>query len=190
MLIIHYAATICESLCYNRSIKNKEVGLMKALRLLVKIVVISIIAIVGVIAVSSSYVYADSGGTTTTPDTTPDAQDENRQCASILFEWCNMIDGKGGEATIKEIIIFVISTLSIGIGTLGTVGLIFCGYTIMTAKDDTAKVTKAKTRMIEIVIGVLVWALGAAAALLLVPDPEAASKLVNGDSVIRMKEIE
>lgn len=65
----------------------------------------------------------------------------------------------GGDGGIWYIIKLITDILTAGIGVLATVGFIIGGYTILTAKDDQAKVTKAKKRMLEIVIGLVAWGL-------------------------------
>ena len=59
----------------------------------------------------------------------------------------------------------------------------------MSARDNEAQVQKAKKRMVEIVIGVVLWALGALVLLLIIPDSEAADHVHDGASVIQVKEI-
>ncbi len=97
--------------------------------------------------------------------------DKEAECASILKVFCD--DAKtDGEKAVNDIIRFVISMMTIGISVLGTIGIIFCGYLIMTARDNEAQVSKAKKRMIEIVIGILVWVLAGALLSLLLPTDE------------------
>ena len=100
--------------------------------------------------------------------------EREEKCATILYVFCESAENNG-EQTIKDLIKFIISVISIGIGVLATIGIIICAYMIMTAKNNDAQVAKAKTRLLEIVIGVVVWAVGAGVILLLVPDEEAAN---------------
>ena len=113
--------------------------------------------------------------------------DNEKKCATVLDIWCDKAKDDG-EATIKEVIIFVISILSAGIGLLATVGIIICGYMIMTARGNEGQVAQAKKRILEIVIGVVLWAAGALLLVLLVPDGEAPG-YVNSGAVIKSKEI-
>ncbi len=109
-------------------------------------------------------------------------------CATILKAFCEKAESDG-EATVKDIIIFFISIMTVGIGVLGTIGLIVCGYLIMTARDNEQQIEKAKKRMVEIVIGIVIWVIGAGVVLLFVPDQEAA-EYVNGGSTIMVKKLQ
>ena len=116
------------------------------------------------------------------------APDTEPKCATILHEYCEGAEDNGGE-TIKRILVFAISILSVGIGVLGTIGIIICGYLIMTAGANEAQVTQAKRRLIDIVIGIALWAAGALLIILLVPDSEAPN-YVNSGAIVKLKEIE
>lgn len=61
---------------------------------------------------------------------------------------------EGGDGGIFHILLLVLDILSIGIGILAVIGISIAGVTYMTAKDDTAKATKSKRRLYEIVNGV------------------------------------
>ena len=115
------------------------------------------------------------------------APDNNKKCATVLSFWCDEAENDG-EATIKDIIIFAISILSVGIGLLATIGFIICGYMIMTAKGNEGQVALAKKRMVEIVIGILLWAAGALLLVLFIPDEETPG-YVNSGAIIKIKEI-
>ena len=78
----------------------------------------------------------------------------------------------GGTKGIAQTVTTVISA---GIAVAGTIGVIWAGTLWLTARDNEAQVAKAKTRILEIVIGVVIWAVSAGAILLLVPDEEAAN---------------
>ena len=78
-------------------------------------------------------------------------------CTSILpSSWCN------DENSVTNIIKAVIAIMSGGIGVLAILGLVICGFIWMTARDNEAQVTMAKKRMLDIVIGLGIWALLAA----------------------------
>ena len=46
---------------------------------------------------------------------------------------------------------------------------VICGFIIMTARDNEAQVAKAKKRLVEIVIGIILWVLMAFIVNLLLP---------------------
>ncbi len=96
------------------------------------------------------------------------APTQERQCAAILSFWCSSAESDG-EGTIKNIIKFVVDTMTIGISVIGTVGIIWSGYLIMTARDNAEQIKKAKNRIIEIVIGLILWVLLALLITLLLP---------------------
>ena len=58
---------------------------------------------------------------------------------------------------IKKMVKFVVDLLAGGVVVVGTVGMVICGYTWMTARDNEAQVAKAKKRLVEIVIGMVVF---------------------------------
>ena len=154
---------------------------MKIKQLLKKIGVIIGVAVLNVAFIGGSLAFAggdDTSGVQIKPN-------EDPQCATILKGWCGTAE-TDGEQAIKDIIIFVISILSIGIGVLATIGIIICGYLIMTARDNSAQIEKAKKRLVEIIIGIVIWALGAAGVLLFVPDQEAAN-YVNSGVIVNME---
>ncbi len=93
------------------------------------------------------------------------------QCASIFAFLCQDAE-KDGSKTIIDIIKFVIGTMTIGIGVLATIGIIISGFMIMTARDNQEQVSKGKKRILEVVIGILVWVLLAALLSLLLPKTE------------------
>ena len=90
------------------------------------------------------------------------------KCATILSFWCDGAESDG-EGTILNIIKFVISTLTVGVTVLGTIGLIYSGYLFMTARDNTAQTEKAKKRILEVVIGLVLWVLFALLITLFLP---------------------
>ena len=101
-------------------------------------------------------------------DITPTiAPDKPAKCASILGGYCD--DSSSGGNQVIELIKILINILTAGIGVLATIGVIFCGYIILTARDDEAQVSKAKKRLLEIVIGIIAWVLFSVAINLLLP---------------------
>jgi predicted small integral membrane protein len=92
---------------------------------------------------------------------------EDSKCTSILDSgWC---DGQNGEG-ILNLVKMVKNIFSIGVGVAATIGIIICGVTIMTARDNEAQVAKAKQRIFDIVIGLVIWVMLYFVLDLLLPD--------------------
>ena len=73
-----------------------------------------------------------------------------------LFGGCVGGDSDGnGVFTVLNVILNV---LTWGIGIAGTLGIVITGIQYMTAKDDVAQMAKAKNRLIQIVIGLAIYA--------------------------------
>ncbi len=155
---------------------------MKNSHLVRKIGVIIVAAMMSLVFIGGDLAWADNNNTTTGGtdggSVKLDPEKEN-QCATILRDWCDEAENDG-EKTLMDMIKFTITILSVGIGVLATIGLIVCGYLIMSARDNEAQVQKAKKRMLEIVIGIVLWALGALVLLLIIPDSEAAEHVHDG----------
>lgn len=60
---------------------------------------------------------------------------------------------------IGGILMLVLDILVYGLGVAAIIGVVIAGILYMTARDNEAQVTKAKTRLYEIVIGLVAWAL-------------------------------
>ena len=69
---------------------------------------------------------------------------------------CKCDDGKG--SSIRETLELIVEIMGIGVGLLGVVGISITGIQYLTAGGDEAKATKAKRRIIEIVIGLAIYA--------------------------------
>lgn len=106
------------------------------------------------------------------------------RCATILAFWCADAESDG-ENTIIKIISFVISMMTIGIVIFATIGIIICGYLIMTARDNAEQISKAKKRILEIVIGLILWALLTFVIALLLPRTEHVDNALNGRATTR-----
>lgn len=75
---------------------------------------------------------------------------------SILPQgWANKPNGEG----IMDVLKLVLTILVYGLGVLATLGVVIAGIMYMTARDNEQQVAKAKKRLIEIVIGLIAWAL-------------------------------
>lgn len=64
-----------------------------------------------------------------------------------------------GDWGIADILNLVLNIIVYGLGVAAVIGVIVAGIMYMTARDNEAQVTKAKTRLYEVVIGLIAWAL-------------------------------
>lgn len=74
-----------------------------------------------------------------------------------------------GDMCIKELLFLILKILVYGLGAAAVLGVIIAGIMYMTARDNETQVTKAKTRLFEIVIGLVAWAVMFAVLGWLVP---------------------
>ena len=63
-----------------------------------------------------------------------------------------------GEDGIFMVLNVILQVLTWGVGIAGTLGIVITGIQYMTAKDNAAQMEKAKHRLIQIVIGLAVYA--------------------------------
>lgn len=70
---------------------------------------------------------------------------------------CVPVNDRG--SGIKRLLSLVVTVLLYGIGAAAVVGVVWAGILYLTARDNEAQVAKAKTRLIEVAIGLLVWAM-------------------------------
>ena len=73
-----------------------------------------------------------------------------------LFD-CVTIDDEGSGIT--ELLKLIVKILLYGIGVAAVVGVVIAGILYLTARDNEAQVAKAKTRLIEVAIGLVAWAM-------------------------------
>ena len=64
---------------------------------------------------------------------------------------------EGGTGAIWHILLLIIDIMTIGVGVLGLIGILVFGVQYLTAGGDVSKTTKAKSRMLQIVIGLIVF---------------------------------
>jgi hypothetical protein len=84
------------------------------------------------------------------------ADDETPPCTSILtFIDCDAAEGEGIKSTVR----LFVNIISAGVYVAATIGIIWCGVLMITARDDPSQVAKARKRIIEIVIGLVAWVL-------------------------------
>ena len=80
-----------------------------------------------------------------------------------------MCEGEEGREAVICVLKLVVTVLSYGIGILGTIGVVITGIQYISSQGDPPKMTKAKNRLIQIVIGLVVYAVMFAALKFLVP---------------------
>lgn len=64
-------------------------------------------------------------------------------------------DGSG----IMQLLNLVVKVLLYGIGAAAVIGVVWAGILYLTARDNEAQVAKAKTRLLEVSIGLIAWAM-------------------------------
>ena len=123
---------------------------MKKLKMISRIMMMGVLVfgLATIVLSFSQSVFADCGGVQT----------------SIIN--CNETDAKSG---IFAILGMVLNILTFGVGIAATAGFIFCGYQYMTSKNEPAVIAKIKTRNLNIVIGLLAYAMFWAIIALLLP---------------------
>lgn len=60
---------------------------------------------------------------------------------------------------IKKLLELVVKVLLYGIGAAAVIGVVVAGILYLTARDNEAQMAKAKTRLIEVAIGLVAWAM-------------------------------
>ena len=68
---------------------------------------------------------------------------------------CTDDDGKG--SAMYCVLDIVVTVLTFTIGVAGTLGSVISGFQYMTSRDNPTQMTKAKNRMINIVIGIALY---------------------------------
>lgn len=83
-----------------------------------------------------------------------------------LFGTIQDNDGCGVYTTLS----FILNIMSIGVGIAAVIGIALSGITYLSAKSDVARTTKAKRRILEIVVGVAIYSVIYALLAFLVPE--------------------
>lgn len=85
----------------------------------------------------------------------------------------NIIGGGGVEVSdgqgIYTILRLIVTILTYGLGVAATIGVVIAGVMYLTARDSPDKVAAAKKRLIEVVLGLVAWAMMAAVLNWLIP---------------------
>lgn len=74
-----------------------------------------------------------------------------------------------GVGSIEDLLKLVVNILVLGLGVAGVVGVVWAGILYLTARDNEQQAARAKTRLIEVAIGLVAWALMYTALQFLVP---------------------
>ncbi len=63
-----------------------------------------------------------------------------------------------GSDAIFDILGMVLNIATFGVGAAAVIGILITGYQFMTARENSAVIVKAKNRVVQIVIGLAIWA--------------------------------
>lgn len=85
--------------------------------------------------------------------------------ANLFGTVCDSCDG----GAIFKILALIIKVLTMGVGVLGVLGIIIAGIMYLTSSGDESKMTKAKRRILEVVIGLIAYGVMFAALQFLLP---------------------
>lgn len=75
----------------------------------------------------------------------------------------------GDENGVVCILKIVLNVMTFGIGVLAVIGIVLAGIQYITSQGDPGKMAKAKNRIIQVVIGLVIYAVMYAALYFLVP---------------------
>lgn len=97
-----------------------------------------------------------SGGNTLTPGQA--RQSSGHKCGGVSTSMIDCSDSSDGSA-IFEILGIALNIATYGVGAAAVLGVIITGYQYMSARDNSAQVVKAKNRLLQVVIGLVIWIL-------------------------------
>lgn len=80
------------------------------------------------------------------------------ECGGVETSVIDCDDGGDNGGGIFAILLIVLNVLTFGIGIAGTLGIIIAGIMYLTARDDQGQMVKAKNMLINIVIGLVAYA--------------------------------
>lgn len=130
-----------------------------------RIVIAIFVAIFLTFGVVGGSAWADPDPTPTPPvsdpDTTPPDSGSGNSCAGVNTSLINCDvgeDDKSGNG-IFYLLSIVLNILTFGVGAAGVLGLVISGIQYMTANGNPAQMTKAKNRIIQVVIGLVAYGL-------------------------------
>lgn len=81
-------------------------------------------------------------------------------CGGVNTSIIDCEDGEDNEGGgIFGILLIVLNVLTFGIGIAGTLGIVIAGVMYLTARDNEAQLVKAKNMLLNVVIGLIAYAL-------------------------------
>ncbi len=85
--------------------------------------------------------------------------DTGKNCAGISTSIIGCDDsGNDGDA-LFSVLALILNIVTYGVGAAAIIGVIITGFQYMTARDNSAQVVKAKNRLLQVVIGLVIWLL-------------------------------
>ena len=79
-------------------------------------------------------------------------------CGGVPTALINCSSGSNGDA-IFDVLALGLQIVTYGVGAAAVIGVIITGYQYMTARDNAGQVVKAKNRLLQVVIGLVIWVL-------------------------------
>ena len=104
---------------------------------------------------SSSSGGSSSGSSSSASGSSSSSDEKCIKLAIIKIKGKDCIENS--EEAIFEILGMILNIFTFGVGIAATGGFIFCGYQYITSKNEPAVIVKIKTRMLNIVIGLIIY---------------------------------
>ena len=104
---------------------------------------------------SSSSGGSSSGSSSSASGSSSSTDEKCIKLAIIKIKGKDCIENS--EEAIFEILGMILNIFTFGVGIAATGGFIFCGYQYITSKNEPAVIVKIKTRMLNIVIGLIIY---------------------------------
>ena len=79
-------------------------------------------------------------------------------CGGVETSVINCTDNGESGGGVIAILVIILNVLTVGVGIAGTLGIIIAGIMYLTARDNEAQVAKAKNMLINIIIGLVAYA--------------------------------
>ena len=111
----------------------------------------------------------DDGYVTIAAKKNKDKDEKAEDMKKVETNLFGTVEDDGSGCGVYTVLNLILTILTYGVGIAATVGLVISAITYLTAGDDTGNTAKAKTRIFEIVIGLLLYAMMWAALNWLLP---------------------